>query len=129
MKDLVYVVLSEEEAKFASRIRRISVIYSEIANAKRINQVRNDSGEDLDEIDFARGAWIAGYEEEPAYVESIDLSEYSEDENIEFEDGSEIDYCDIIDLLEESKNIYTLEQLRDFMDDGDSDDEGTDYDD
>ena len=119
--DYAYVVLKEEEAIFASRMEEIAEAYVEYRKEKCINQVCEDWEEDLedaDEVKIGETAFRAGQDEQPPEVYKIDLSEYVEGDTIEFDDGSEIQYDYICNLLDESKHICIPDQLIDYFDDG-----------
>lgn len=111
-----YVVLKEGEAIFASRMQEIAEAYAKNENERSINQIYEEREEDPEDADIGRIAFMAGRDEQPAEAYKINLSEYVEGDTIEFDDGSEIQYDYICDLIEESKHICTFEQLNDYFD-------------
>lgn len=102
-KDIVYVVINYGEPIYASREQSDAENFADGKNFNAREDVLNEW--DIDDPDFTDldDAEIqAGIDGDFYEVFFFDISKYNKGDQIELDDGTEIDYDDVIDLLKKN---------------------------
>lgn len=96
----VYVVTKIDEIVFASEDIDEARGFAESKHYEARKNVLNDWGnDDPDERDLADAEWQAGADGEFYEVAEVDLSNKSEDDKVELDNGEEIEVAEILEKL------------------------------
>ena len=97
---MVYIVLRDGKAVFASENREYAYGYMESKGLEAREAVLNEWGiDDPSEKNLLEADWQAGYNGDHYEVEAIDLSNRTRDDKVLASDGTEINVSDILSLL------------------------------
>ena len=103
----VYIVVNEGEVVFVSFEKEEADNYAYNKGLEARDEVLEEMGcdEDLDEKDLFEAEFQAGYDGGVFEVHYVDMSQHKEDDVI-FVGGDEIEYNDIVMLLEKDDDEY-----------------------
>ena len=96
----VYVVTKIDEVVFASEDIDEARGFAESKQYQERESVLNEwDNDDPDERDLGYAEWQAGADGEYYEVEEVDLSNKTEDDTVELENGNEVEVADILEML------------------------------
>ncbi len=99
---IVYLIIKESDVVYASEDKESANGYAEEKNYKaRIRVLKEWSIDDPTNKDIAEADYQVGYDGDFHEVKKVDISNLTEDDTIEIDDGTEIHVSDILENLDE----------------------------